>query len=772
VLPRAPRFIGTVLCAWLAATVAGCGHKSLHLPVVVNQPPRLRLTQAPMGSSSPYFYSYEFFWTAFDPDGRVDHYLYAVDPPSRADADTPWVATVDTRKTLTFASGDADSLGNLTNPGGYHVFAIKAVDNQGALSPVVSVSFTSFTVAPTVQFIQPRANKIFPPIVPTSIQITWTGSDPDGQLHTKPLYYRYRRFAEDDPAFPFLTILVNPDSLRRFYAPTFAGWDSIAGDTCTVTLGELVAGKKYVFAVVAFDEAHAYSSVFSLDTNLLYFTSQYIATNGPQITAWNDYFRYTWLGGGFNSDPVNFVHVELPCGQPVVFQWSAIAHAGSALRRMRWSLDIADLDDETPRTNEATDFRHWSEWQGGLGGTGTAVLGTFAGGSPDHPELHRFYIEAEDDNTLLSLAVVEFTVVRPTFAKDLLFVDDTRYAVDQASRARPDSVVTPGGNWPSRAELDTFFFARGGVRWRNYVPVTTQSVPGVFKGYAYDTIGTRGLPAPLTLAKLAGYKAVVWSCDVSNDVLGGSNPFYYPVLPNAMLRYITQPGQNNVLLSYVRSGGKLWLMGGRAAVNAQWSYNVTSNDAGALVLTASAGELLAGTLMYSAAHWQTGMAASFAGRATANPSPPSWPGSPDYSLMPGRLVEKAGDGFEVPADPLPPERGATAFYQPYYDAEFLTLQNNVTDQPSGASGVLDTLYYAGDGDFSNPVMTYYHGSETGGVVFSGFPLWFFKRDEVIQLADFVLQDLWGLTRQPVSRSVGVAPASPAPRPAARGRTRS
>jgi hypothetical protein len=37
------------------------------------------------------------------------------------------------------------------------------------------------------------------------------------------------------------------------------------------------------------------------------------------------------------------------------------------------------------------------------------------------------------------------------------------------------------------------------------------------------------------------------------------------------------------------------------------------------------------------------------------------------------------------------------------------------------------------------------------LVFSGFPLWFFRRSQQIPVVDFVLQQLWGYTRQPVSR---------------------
>jgi hypothetical protein len=51
-----------------------------------------------------------------------------------------------------------------------------------------------------------------------------------------------------------------------------------------------------------------------------------------------------------------------------------------------------------------------------------------------------------------------------------------------------------------------------------------------------------------------------------------------------------------------------------------------------------------------------------------------------------------------------------------------------------------------------PTMTYYHGSQARQFVFSGFAPWSFAREDCIALVDFVLQDLWGMTRLPVDRS--------------------
>jgi hypothetical protein len=43
-------------------------------------------------------------------------------------------------------------------------------------------------------------------------------------------------------------------------------------------------------------------------------------------------------------------------------------------------------------------------------------------------------------------------------------------------------------------------------------------------------------------------------------------------------------------------------------------------------------------------------------------------------------------------------------------------------------------------------MTYYHGHDCGPVVFSGFDIWHWRRQDCVQLVDVVLQGLWGLSR--------------------------
>ena len=66
---------------------------------------------------------------------------------------------------------------------------------------------------------------------------------------------------------------------------------------------------------------------------------------------------------------------------------------------------------------------------------------------------------------------------------------------------------------------------------------------------------------------------------------------------------------------------------------------------------------------------------------------------------------------------------------------------------------MDTLYetQGGQAGTGRPVMTLYHGRENGLFVFSGFPIWYFQKSQAIGVVDFVLQNVWGMTRKPIPR---------------------
>ncbi len=122
----------------------------------------------------------------------------------------------------------------------------------------------------------------------------------------------------------------------------------------------------------------------------------------PALSLYNSDFRYTYPKGTYSTDPQTWVQLDV-AEVPVTVNWRARPRGGSRVWAYRWTLDIADLMDETPRVNEATDFAHWS--QRSLS-TVSATVGPFAAG-----EQHLLYVEVTDSNGLKSLGTVHMRVV-------------------------------------------------------------------------------------------------------------------------------------------------------------------------------------------------------------------------------------------------------------------------------------------------------------------------------------------------------------------------
>lgn len=734
--------------ALLAAALAACGcGKSATLGPLSNERPVVHITQAPASTTQPAFYAYEIRWAGFDADGTVDHFEYCVDPPSEAAADTPWVSTKENRQTFLFRSEFADSLASPTAKG-FHTFAIVAVDDRGARSEPESRSFTSFTVTPTVKFVNPTPNHLLSPTFGPSVRLNWLGTDPDGRTTTKPVYYKFKLFPEDGHEFDFFTLLLKPDSLRKFYAPRFAGWDSLGGEASAVDVRDLLPDKRYVAVVVAFDEAGAYSPVFNLDVNMLYFSVSYAGLLGPKFTVYNESFYYQYATGGISLDPVGFIRTEVPAAQVVKFNWFATAASGGFVTGYRWLVD-GDIGDETPRTSEDGDLNHWSQWS--TLATGVR-LPAFTLPPGINTQTHYFYVQAKDNVDQVSMAVIEFTLVRATFDRELLFVDDTRFSPDV--RLANGTLDRPKGAWPTAAELDTFLFARGGKPWQAY-PNGTVSPVGMFQGYDFDTVGTRFVPdGVLRLSQLSHYRHIVWSSEQKGAA--NANPPYLTRDPMASLRFMAMPGGNNVLATWVAQGGKLWAMGGGIATCTQKDWEKLSTNSA--VFSNADGELVPGRFMYDLARWRSEITVGSTAQAQkATSGFGNWPGAPSYDELPEYLFEKspATDPITVYA---PNRTNASDYYRTTFTAEALSRGNVVSEPlpgsvPAVSASPLDTLYYTVGGSLGSDrvVMTVYRGTDGSPVVFSGFPLWYFQRQQGIAIADWVLQRLWGLPRAPVAR---------------------
>lgn len=209
---RARAFLAALVA--LSATLlltAGC-EKTPRLTLLPNQRPRVEITAAPLPGSILGSYSYELSWAGFDTDGRIEHFLWAVDPPSAADSDTAWTTTTLNRRVFVFAS---DSVAGSDGAFGQrlHTVVLKAVDDRAGLSAPASVSFNVTTIAPTVTITGPVANRLLVANVAPDFRVSWTATDPDGRTSHLPAKLKFRLFGPSSaPGIPAITL--DPDTLR------------------------------------------------------------------------------------------------------------------------------------------------------------------------------------------------------------------------------------------------------------------------------------------------------------------------------------------------------------------------------------------------------------------------------------------------------------------------------------------------------------------------------------------------------------------------------
>jgi hypothetical protein len=828
------------------AVLAGLGNvgcsKQLRHTILPNQPPTVRLTWAPIDTQSEVFFIYKLNWVGYDPDGRVVGFEYAVNPPRLPGGEVDWTwpgvqRTSNNEATIRFECATPESLfleSAAPRSEDFQEFAIRAVDDGGVFSEPVERAFYAYGVAPFVQILAPMPQVLLTTRVTPAVRITWEGrdfTDPYGYAFERPVYYKYKLFKREGPADPkwavWTTSAQGPDSLRREFAPEFAGWDSIGSETPEVQFTNLMTDGEYLFVVVAFGRSGGYSPIFGLKRNMLRFIVGFAGRGGPRITLFNSFFQYTYKGGSYSLDPANAIQVQGPAGVAVTFNWTAEPPEGSIMRRYRWVLDLMALDDETPRTDQ-NDWYHWSPWSLGT----AATVGPFAGSEGDTGNVHNFYLEAEDINGLVSLGWVQFRIYRPAFDKDLLIVNDTRFQVDAVAKIQPlgrtDSLGAPSGPWPSSAELDTFLFAVGGVPWK-MKPMGRLSPQGIFRGYSYDTLGTRmGQSIPtIPLGLLGHYQRIIWMTNMAQSY---DQPPNSSTLPQQTLFYMSGRNRQNTLSTWVNQGGNLWALGGGFAGATNKPWNNPTNDANQIVTYRYDGvgpDLLPGQFMFDLAHWRSefrvyGPAFVRFSRydqqdpTVVSPAPaPAWPGgtfTTDERLKAAYTKLPTALRFRTPtSDPVSlwPSRFGPDYYignktaggiQGVYveflcgESRILELLPAVTDSNKIVErSSLDSLYLvygptyldqfnqSRDGEGVNAVMTYYHGRDISApLIFSGMSIWDFQRTDCQALVDVVLQDLWGLHKTPLytapramassfARQVAVPTLQPPRRPPGQGR---
>jgi hypothetical protein len=225
------------------------------------------------------------------------------------------------------------------------------VDDRGTASKPIWRSFNSFTVSPVVRIELPRPSASITPIVTPAVHIRWSGTDPDGQFHSRPVKYKFRLFRPRDPDFPGVNdavteILTRPKLLGWKYAPTFGPsdscptcsyWDSCSGDTTETQFNGLIPGTIYAFAVTGFDEAGAYDPIFSQESNLLH--SRHQRRLGRSIICmFNNAFNFCYTSGVTATTPHTGILDRGP-GRPVL-TFSGPLPGGAEMRRYAGALDL------------------------------------------------------------------------------------------------------------------------------------------------------------------------------------------------------------------------------------------------------------------------------------------------------------------------------------------------------------------------------------------------------------------------------------------------
>jgi hypothetical protein len=745
---RMPRRMLAWVCFLAIASVApGCGHR-MQPTALLNRPPEIRLDPAPdVPVATAEGFSHRVAWSATDPDGRVDHYLVAANPERTDGPTSDWARTEDRSRVISSRRIEPGTLRHSDRVDReFELVGVRAVDDRGAVSEPAWRAFFGDNVAPTVRIVSPPPNpSLMETPVPPTFRVTWSGSDPDAKKQ-RPLLYKYKALSSDSSDFPLAYVGWDPDSLRRLYAPAFTGWDSVPGESTGVWLRDLRPGRRYLVAVTALDARGAYDPVFRLDKNLLLVSV--LQPRPPRFAIFDDFTDphepYTSGGSPIDEPALRFT---LPGPGPVTIHWIARSGYGSEVD----SVSVRTMID--PHGSVAPT---WSVWGAEVGEVG---VGPF----PHDPSTahHQLYLEARDIYGLSKLDSVELEIVSPTFTHELLIVDDTRLAPDQRVPGARDSVAAPIGLWPSASELDTFLYARGGVPWRMR-PMGTASPRGIFVGYSFDTIGTIPFNPPPSLAFLGRYKHVIWIVDSPSSFVKD----YSSTSSATALRFMSYPGHLNTLAGYVEQGGNLWVLGGGVANATLAAWNNPLNDVGGRVYSSSGQhpDLVSPRFMTDQAEWRSELRVLGTSPVAINRSiPVGRKGTEMYARLPSALELRS------PAtDPVPPLRTATSFYAPARGLEVLTAPNHIDDPKNPSprhqadAQALDTLYVARSSEIPtrsvtaddaglNPCMTYYHGPEHGSVIFSGFDLWSFKREQCVQLVDAVLQDLWGLSKsQPVA----------------------
>ena len=245
------------LGALVALVTAGCGGQK-HPLLLPNQPPEVELFAQRMGASA-----YRLQWVGRDPDGVIDHYLYAMGSPAADSRTAAWTSTTEREHGLSFPARRASPGRAAIAAIEPSVFSVRAVDGRGAMSTPAQVAFFEGALAPQVEIVSPRPNRLISFYFPPSVCIEWKGTAfDDDSTAERVAEYKYKLLT-DQTEVTVQTAFVFPDSVRRYYAARgWKGWISTRGRVTSAALRGLTLDKEYVFVITCFDEEGNYDPIF------------------------------------------------------------------------------------------------------------------------------------------------------------------------------------------------------------------------------------------------------------------------------------------------------------------------------------------------------------------------------------------------------------------------------------------------------------------------------------------------------------------------------
>ncbi|MEJ2720273.1 MAG: hypothetical protein P8181_03920, partial [bacterium] len=537
------RISSMVLLSLLVAGVffaAGCADNELVGTKKSNQPPRVWLSAAPPeGTVSNY--TLHLYWGAWDPDGEVAYYEYAItnnlsgifDPADTTGADK-WHTVYSNDSTFMFT---ADVLSDSSEtdftdlrPYEYirsHTFFVRAVDDEGLRSAKPAYrSFTARTLSPVIDILIPRRAGLNPAQVPPITTFKWVGKD----------YVSNEREVQEPDSVRYILIstAAHGDSWTETIkyirenpeAPEWSDWRyyRAPGDSGKTWTSRPLEFGPYVFAVQVMDEAGAVNPVFDEDRNVRrLLVSQ--RTTGPVLSVYNKY-----VGSMLTSSPETpLTIIDLPSKVPMSFRWTANAASyGGVASGYRYGWDIQDLKDDSQWDVLFTPF----------------VTDDNSAQSPSRSfefDSHTFYVEVIDNSGYTSRIGVRINIVPFTMGKNLVLVDDYKEA-DNGGFAR-----TNGGS-PSDEEHDEFW---------EYV---LSGLDG-FNG-AVDMIEVED---ELPIQLVADYKSMIWDGYSAYNVQAGISllPQLIHFIPEdpTILGTVSGKVQPNIIGLYMAAGGHVLLCG-------------------------------------------------------------------------------------------------------------------------------------------------------------------------------------------------------------------